>query len=132
MNNQERLFLLKELNEVEQLVRRKKEVEKYPFLKIFELYLKGTPIKNIAKKAMMDPLKVSQIINGSIPIPRFKVNQIKRLGFKICSSCKHRIVPLEPINYITLTRLCVVCWKNKTTTQELENFVSGNIHKNIY
>ena len=69
-------------------------------------------------------------MNGAVPIPKSKINQVKKLGFKICRCCKQRIVPLEPVNYTTLSILCIKCWKNKSTIQE--HTVDNKISKSIY
>jgi len=156
MNKKEKLFLLNELNEINQLAKIKKEKElyktprekfdrakrlskiirdareeeKYPFVKIFELHLKGTRPAVIAERVRIDAEKVSAIINGIITIPRFKVKHIRNLGYTICTCCKRRIVPLEPINYTILTILCAVCWKNKSLREEY-NKLDKSILKNI-
>lgn len=146
MNNKEKLFLLKELDEIKQLAkirkgkelyksprerfdkikrlsrirRETKEEEKYPFVKIFELHLKGAPPGVIANRVKIESEKVSAIINGIITIPKFKVDHVRKLGYKICICCKRRIVPLEPINYTILNLLCAVCWKNESCQEEFE------------
>lgn len=130
MDKKERLFLLNELNEIEGLIRRKKEVDQYPFIKIFDLHLKSMPPGAIAKRVKIKPEQVSAIIKGIITIPRSKVNPIKMLGYSICSCCKKRVVPLEPVDYTTLTTLCAVCWKSESCREELK--VDRSIPKGMY
>jgi len=145
MSKKEKIFLLKGLDRIKQLTKIKRRIKqltkikrkskyecekKYPFVKIFELHLESTPPGVIAKRVKIAPGTVSAIINGLITIPRFKVKYVRELGYKICTCCKRRIVPLEPINYTILTTLCAVCWKSESNQEEFK--VDPNIPKGLY
>jgi len=75
------------------------------------MYLAEIPIYKIARHVGMRADLVSKTIYGVITFPKSIAKDIASLGFKICRCCGQRIVPIETINYITLTRLCRVCWR---------------------
>lgn len=83
----------------------------YPFLEIFELYKKDTPISEIVKITGLSNSIITSITDGTTCIPRNKIKQVEKLGFRICCCCKERIVPIKPMDYVQLTRLCLRCWK---------------------
>jgi len=84
---------------------------KFPFVDIFKLYKKGYIKTYISRKLKINIFDINSIIYGGITIPKSEVEKVKDLGFSICGCCHKRIVPLEPIDYVVLTRLCKICYK---------------------
>lgn len=109
MKENNRLFLLDELREIERLIINRRK--KIPFVKIFRLHKEKRSNKYIAKKLKIDMFKVNSVIHGAITIPKSKIKEVENLGFKICSCCKKRIVPINSLEYVKLTRLCKICYK---------------------
>ena len=102
----------------------KKREKAIPFVKIFKLYKEGYSIINIARELKMKRSVVHSVINGGITIPKNKIEKVRNLGLKICSCCHRRVVPIEPIDYVILTRLCKRCYKNETTDEDGEYCVN--------
>jgi len=111
LSMEKKLFLLRELREIENQLKKNSEIPDYPFVEIFSLYKKGHTRKYIARKLKVKMFDVDSIIHGGITIPSSQIIPIKKLGFKICQCCRKRIVPLVPIGYTKLTRLCKICYK---------------------
>lgn len=124
MNDVERLFLLNELNQIEKQLKKKEASEKIPFIEIFNLYKQGLSYKNIARKIKLPAFVVHEIIHGAVTIPRSKIKKIRSLGFKICSCCEKRIVPIKPLGPVFLTRLCKRCYKEG---EEIEYSISSEL-----
>ena len=95
------------------------------FKKIFELYREETPIYKIAKEVKLPPITVSQVISGSYTIPPDQIQELKEIGFKICSCCRKRIVPLQPLEYVTLTKLCYISYKRGNPEPEYSVHLSS-------
>jgi len=99
------------------------------FKKIFTLYKAETPIHKIAKETGVSAYYVSKIISGIWPIPLSQIKEMREAGFKICSCCKRRTVPLKPINNVQLTRLCWYCFKKEDSElvyeQSLLNYLTN-------
>jgi len=81
-------------------------------VEIFRLYMEQTPVYKIAKVTKTPAHMVVKLLRGSWTIPKLFIPEIKALGFKICTCCHARIVPIEPFRNVTLTQLCTVCWLN--------------------
>lgn len=86
-------------------------------IEIFKLYSLQTPIYKIARHVNMRADLVSKTISGTITFPRSIAKDIASLGFKICTNCGIRIIPIETVNYITLTILCRICWREETVIE---------------
>ena len=113
MKEEEKLFLLSELTQIEELIQVRNEIVSVPFVEIFEMHKKNYTAVKIAKKLKMERDTVHSIIHGAITIPKSKIKEIKKLGYKICCCCHKRIVPTEPLDYVILTQLCKICYKMK-------------------
>lgn len=87
------------------------EVKDTPFVEIFRLHKKKHTGAYIARKLKIDIFTVNSIIHGEITIPKSKIKDIESLGFKMCYKCKKRIIPIEPVGYVILTRLCKICYR---------------------
>ena len=107
--------------------RKNHKLENYPFVKIFEMHKKGYPVIRISRKVKISHSIISSIIHGGIVIPKSEIKEIEKLGFTICQCCKQRIVPIEPVDYVTLTRLCSMCYKGKTNNVESWHAISPDI-----
>jgi len=42
---------------------------------------------------------------------RIDAQLLKKHGLRVCGCCRERVVPLEPVNGVKLTRLCLLCYK---------------------
>ena len=101
-----------------------KKTKPIPFVKIFELHKKGCSITDIARKLKIKRDIVHPVIRGGITIPESEIDKIKELGFKICSCCNKRIVPIETIGYSILTRLCKKCYTSEMSDEDNEYSVN--------
>jgi len=123
--NEEAFPIIRELNKIDKKIKRKDRPEpKFPFVDIFKLYKKGYIKTYISRKLKINVYDVNSIIHGGITIPKSEVKKVKDLGFNICGRCHKRIVPLEPIGYVVLTKLCKICYKRGS---ELEYSTSSEI-----
>ena len=102
----------------------------YPFLEILELYLKDISISEIVEITGLSNSVITSITDGTTCIPRNKIKQVEKLGFRICSNCGERIVPIKPMDYVQLTRLCLRCWKTCGSEETLHSVNTANL-KNI-
>ena len=130
MENQEKQKLFEELNLLS--IKAKERAKERATMKkihkcyytIFSLYKQGIPVYKIAKKANLSPGVVVKLIQGSWHIPKHIIPEIKALGFKICSCCGARIVPIKPVHNTTLTQLCSVCWLSNTNSDPIHPVAS--------
>lgn len=86
-------------------------MKNYPFLEVFKLYKDRMSAPKIAKELDIPVSTVDAITRGILDIPPSQIQAIKNAGFTICSCCRRRIVPVFPIGYTQLTRLCYKCYK---------------------
>ena len=108
MNNQERKRLLRELDLLEELARKRKVCCYYTT--IFSFYKEGVPPWKISKKTGVSVEVITKLTRGTWHLPKIIIPLLKDLGFKICSCCGARVVPITPIRNTTLTQLCSSCW----------------------
>ena len=97
----------------------------YPFIETFKLYKEGYRLKDIMKELKLTRATVDAITHGHALIPKELIEDVKALGFKICTCCGKRIVPIYPINGVYFTRLCRQCWKGNSGKREGGIFIRG-------
>lgn len=102
----------------------KPDKSSFDFVAIFFLHHQHIPVYLIAKRLHIPALRISSIIKGIYIIPSDQINILRSLGFKICKCCNQRLVPRDPINYISLEKLCAICYQNDGNTDE-EDFISA-------
>ena len=83
----------------------------YPFVGIFKMMEEKVPVYKIAKAVNLSSVIVTQIVNGQLTIPEEFISEIESAGFKICSCCHKRIVPLRTFDNVHLTTLCPTCYR---------------------
>ena len=117
MSEEDKLFLLRDLNKIEQMILEKEYIPKFPFIEIFKMHKERKSNKYIARKLKIEHYDVNAIIHGAITIPRPLIKKVENLGFTICYRCRKRIVPIEPVGYCILTRLCKICYRRGAETE---------------
>jgi len=83
----------------------------WPVLEIFRMYKEGLSFRQIGILLGIPGTNVKTVVRGGVVLNPGEAEQVQEMGFKICSCCGNRIVPLEPISGCQLTRLCYLCWK---------------------
>jgi hypothetical protein len=86
-------------------------MKKLPFKEIFKLCKAEMPIQKIAKEVDIPASTIIKVIYGNCIIPLDQIKAVKESGFKLCSCCHRRIVPIYPVEGVNLTRLCLTCYK---------------------
>jgi hypothetical protein len=86
-------------------------MKKLPFKEIFKLYKAEMPIQKIAKEVGIPAPTITKVIYGHWMVPLDQIEAVKESGFKLCSCCRRRIVPVHPVEGVSLTRLCLICYK---------------------
>ena len=96
----------------------------YPFVEVFKMMREEMPVYKIAKAVNLSSVIVTQIVNGQLTIPEEFISEIESAGFKICSCCRKRIVPLRIFENVHLTTLCPTCYKLGGGDEEYKVYLS--------
>ena len=80
MSKEDRLFLLRDLNKIGQMILEKEYISKLPFIEILKMHKERKSNEYIAKKLKINHSNVNAIIHGAITIPRPLIRKIENLG----------------------------------------------------
>ena len=98
----------------------------YPFVEVFRMMRRKIPVYKIAEALNLPNHIVTQIVNGQLTIPERFISEIESAGFKICSCCHKRVVPLRTFDNVQLTTLCPTCYKLGGGDEEYKVYLSIN------